>query len=346
VSEYGNANLWVYCNEDSKWWSHCKEDETSAVLAYEQEDAFFNNWYITFCPAFYNPKWNNPLDKIIRAIKERNLDPKVMENWYGAQGATFFHETIHMSQLVSSPQAGDSAYGPKLAYELARNRNTDAAVYNADSWTMTAQAIFAQQEMNLDSPPYPIDYPPQGVTPGNAVDIANQRYLQSVVENVTDFVPEGAGDNPTKPYNVNPDFWEVYGASPPPPPPPPPAPTKEVRILGEYTPGSSSFSWLFFSNDVGNKVECRTDTATAPKEVPFSSTGTTYPEGTWDLDVGNGQHCSYTSENNPGKLVCGDKTIDCVNDAADTDPGNPTANKGEYDCGDKKRQPVFSCGPI
>ncbi|KAN0080642.1 hypothetical protein V8E54_003846 [Elaphomyces granulatus] len=54
----------------------------------------------------------------------------------------------------------DTAYGPEPVYELARQKNTDAAIYNADSWTMTALAIFAQMEFNLSSPPIPLKYHP------------------------------------------------------------------------------------------------------------------------------------------------------------------------------------------
>lgn len=158
MSEYGTANLWVYCNEDSRWWKHC-DDKTAVTFAYEQEDKFFNNWYITFCPAFYDPRWHLSLDEVIQDIKDNRRDANVMENWDRVQAATFFHETMHMSQLVTSPKAGDKVYGPKNTYDLARNRNTDAAVYNAESWMFTAQAIFAQQELGLDYPPYPRDRP-------------------------------------------------------------------------------------------------------------------------------------------------------------------------------------------
>lgn len=42
-SSYGNANLWVYCNEHSFWFEHCYSTDTNAVIAYEKEDPFLNN---------------------------------------------------------------------------------------------------------------------------------------------------------------------------------------------------------------------------------------------------------------------------------------------------------------
>lgn len=178
------------------------------------------------------------------------------------------------------------------------------------------------------------------MTVGNVIETPDFNLETKLIE-VSGIVPEGAGDNPVEPWYVNPDLWEIYGA---PPPPPPPEPTKGLAVLAEYEPGSETFTWLFFGTEYGQPVECRTDTATAPAEAPWSTSGETFPEGLWDLDL-NGEKCQYTSDNKPGTLVCGDKMIPCIDDPADTDPGNPDADKGEYDCGDKKRQPVFICGP-
>jgi hypothetical protein len=68
-SSYGDAYLWVYCNEDSFWFKHCEGTETWAILAYETEDIFFNNWYITFCPTFFNPADVVPFDQKLELIR-------------------------------------------------------------------------------------------------------------------------------------------------------------------------------------------------------------------------------------------------------------------------------------
>ena len=101
------ANLWVYYNEDSFWFSQCTKGDSPpvAVIAYEQEDTYFNNWYITFYPQFYNSSWIIPFQQMESNLKEPNPNPNVMEAYYGPSGtqaATFFQETMHMSQLVTA----------------------------------------------------------------------------------------------------------------------------------------------------------------------------------------------------------------------------------------------------
>jgi len=112
---------------------------------------------------------------------------------------------MHMSQIVTSPKAMDTAYGPEPVYELARQKNTDAAVYNADSWTMTALAIFAQMEFNLSSPPIPLKY-----HPGSNSSLLPPKHLMYVdAGGVTPCgVPAGK-----RPYLVNNTLWEVYTPS-------------------------------------------------------------------------------------------------------------------------------------
>lgn len=210
VSEYGDAYLWVYCNEASRWFKHCKED-TGAILAWEDEDIFFNNWYITICPAFYNPRWAVPFNTIIDRIRNGGDDPSIMESWEDSQAATIFHETMHMSQLVTSPEADDNAYGAEEVYDLARTHNTDGAVYNADSWTMAANAILAQQMFKLQDPPHPKNRAPKGATTGKTRDGPR---LRTVVLKDTGIVPEGAGPREQgKPFNVDLSLWEVYDKS-------------------------------------------------------------------------------------------------------------------------------------
>lgn len=213
-SESGHAYLWVYCNEDSFWFKHCASDpKLGVIVAYENEDLFFNNWYITMCPSFYDSRYIIPLDDLIETFKKEFIDPNVMENWDlgpGSSAALLYHETMHLSQLVTSPQAEDKAYGAKGVYELARQSNTDYAVYNADSWKMAATAIFAQQTFNLASPPHPLAYPPADATTGKVKE-GNADSLRSEVFNVTDFTPEGAGVREQgQPFKVDTNLWEIY----------------------------------------------------------------------------------------------------------------------------------------
>ncbi|KAF2036387.1 hypothetical protein EK21DRAFT_84076 [Setomelanomma holmii] len=164
VSEYGHAYLWIYCNEDSFWFSVAKRQA---------------HWYTN----------NNP----------------------ASQSATFFHETMHMSQLVTSPRAGDKARGGQAVYELARSGNTDYAVYNADSWQVTATAIIAQKAFNLEHPPYPVYYPPPGVTI-DASNVPKEEEPETVVAELgPGLFPQGAGPREKhKPFHVDLDIWEIY----------------------------------------------------------------------------------------------------------------------------------------
>ena len=251
-SETGNANLWVYCNEDSFWFGHCTKGDnpTRAIIAYEYEDNFFNNWYITFCPQFYNSSWTIPFQTMKKDLQNSNPTSGAMESYEGppgTQGYTFFHETMHMSQLVTSPQAVDKAYGAKDVYDLARNSNTDAAVYNADSWSMVALAIWAQKIFNLADPPKPEEYlTPAQTEPANENEMFDTIYIDSA-----GVVPQGASAVPAgQDYFVDTTLWEIQdpaGGPPPPQPSPstvssaPPTSTISATPPPAYATGVCSF---------------------------------------------------------------------------------------------------------
>ena len=211
-STYGNANLWVYCNEDSFWFKHCTySPTTSAIIAYDDEDLFFNNWYITFCPQFFDNLWEASLSEKIALIKRNGQNPQIMETVNsspGIQAAVFLHESFHMSQIVTSPGAVDYAYGAENVYKLADSRNTDAAVYNADSWKMTAEAIWAQDYFNLNGPPVP-----RAHYSGSTVEASlnDTLAIDVMYVNLGPVVPQGASPVPAEQaYYVDPSIWQVY----------------------------------------------------------------------------------------------------------------------------------------
>jgi hypothetical protein len=126
-------------------------------------------------------------------------------------------------------------------------------------------------------------------------------------------------------------------------PQPPTDPTKALDILAEFVPGASTLDWQFFTTDYRKKVECRSDWVYHENREWATDSPTTYPGGTFNLRLFD-EDCQYkNSGDNAGKLFCGDKTIDCVDDPADKNPSDPNADKGSYQCGDKWRQPVFTC---
>ena len=226
-SSTGNANLWVYCNDDSFWWSLCTKGDNPnvAVIAFEQEDKFFNNWYITFCPQFYNSTWEIPFQQKVSDLKESNPYPNVMESYYGPPGTQadiFFHETMHMSQLVTAPQATDKVYGPLNVYNLAKNNNIESSLYNADSWTVTALSIWAQQTFNLASPPLPaaIISPPPPLPANEPSD--EDVYPNVIYVDAAAVVPQGASAVPAgSSYFVDPTLWEIQNPAGGPAPPQP-----------------------------------------------------------------------------------------------------------------------------
>jgi hypothetical protein len=95
-SSAGDAHLWVYCNEDSFWYKHCEDSKTDALIAYEQEDSYFNNWYITFCPQFFDPNFEVSLDDVLKKVREENRPPGTFDVYEQptSQALTFFHETM------------------------------------------------------------------------------------------------------------------------------------------------------------------------------------------------------------------------------------------------------------
>ena len=233
-SSTGTANLWVYCNEDSFWFHHCTKGDNppSAVIAYEDEASFTNNWYITFCPQYYNSSWTIPFQQMVSNLKNANPYPNMMETYYGppgTQAAVFFHETMHMGQLVTAPKAWDSGYGPLNVYNLAKNKNIESTLYNADSWTITALAIWAQQTFNLASPPQPVEIlnPP---TPLPANEPSDEDIYQDVIYvDAAAVIPQGASAVPIgSSYFVDPTLWEIQNpAGGPAPPQPTPSTTIE-----------------------------------------------------------------------------------------------------------------------
>ncbi|KAI4635690.1 uncharacterized protein J4E87_000645 [Alternaria ethzedia] len=127
--------------------------------------------------------------------------------------------------------------------------------------------------------------------------------------------------------------------------PEPTGPTKQLAVLGAYVPGAPTMDWLFLEADFEKGVECREDFLRPFETVPWDESGTTYPGGTKELDLEiDGEVCEYRNDgDDPGALWCGERVIGCVNDPADKDPNDVNAEKGEYQCGDYTRQPVFVC---
>jgi hypothetical protein len=138
---------------------------------------------------------------------------------------------------------------------------------------------------------------------------------------------------------------------------PDPGPVKQNKLLAvladwykdpESLEDYSKVNWLFFATDVGTDVECRQDPLTSREDtvdVLGDEDHTFYPGGTFDLEMpGFDGVCQYKNDgDDTGRLFCPGQEITCVDDPRDTNPSDPNAEKGDYECGDKRRDPVFIC---
>ncbi|KAF2112801.1 hypothetical protein BDV96DRAFT_649034 [Lophiotrema nucula] len=137
----------------------------------------------------------------------------------------------------------------------------------------------------------------------------------------------------------------------PTPEPTPTGPTKQLAVVAAFVPGAPTMDWLFLTADYEKGVECREDFLRPVDTVPWDTSGTTaedgstFPGGTRDLDLEiDGQKCQYKNDgDDPGALWCGERIIGCKDDPADKDPNDSSSDKGNYQCGDYTRQPVFVC---
>jgi hypothetical protein len=137
----------------------------------------------------------------------------------------------------------------------------------------------------------------------------------------------------------------------PQPEPEPTGPTKQLAVVSTFVIGAPTLDWLFLEADYQQGVECRTDYLRPFDTEPWdfsgngAQDGSTFPGGTRELDLTiDGQKCEYRNDgDDAGALWCGERVIGCMNDPADKDPNDSTADKGNYMCGDYTRQPVFVC---
>lgn len=143
------------------------------------------------------------------------------------------------------------------------------------------------------------------------------------------------------------------GQDSPPPEDPPKGPTKALGIVADFMTqlksleGMAAFNkldWQFFATEYGKTVDCRTDPVYhEERDIDRTKTATWFPGGAFKLKL-FGEDCQYkNSGDNPGRLFCGSREIECKDDPADKNPLDLKTKKGNYECGDKTRQPVFTC---
>lgn len=158
---------YIYCDEkESKSgldWCDPNGSQQGQVIAYTWDDLgwFWSNHYVVLCPLFFGLEKSNDLSQQIEAANGRPWKQSVIDNFIDSPGATYFHETYHWGDTVSVPKTNSPAkdhpevYPPQDVYDLARNKNTDEASLNAESYTLAATAMYIQQVFHLNDPPTP-----------------------------------------------------------------------------------------------------------------------------------------------------------------------------------------------
>lgn len=209
-----NSNLYIYCNEDSRWSTGCKHNETHAILAYEEDSSITSNFYITFCPPFYTQYgWLTPLSTILQQIRRGQFNKGVINPLGLAQAGTMLHEMFHMGNIVSQPRTNDLAYGAEDVWNLAKTGGAAKAYNNADSFTFAALAVFAQQQFGLADPPVPAAFYTGGAS-GQANEVAITHSLTDQVIAIAADEPKPLGVAAAGSFDVDTDYWEVQSFGP------------------------------------------------------------------------------------------------------------------------------------
>lgn len=119
---------------------------------------------------------------------------------------------------------------------------------------------------------------------------------------------------------------------------------RDPKLLDDYT----KLNWVFFATNIGTGIDCRKDWLTSREvtvDTLHNGNQTFFPNGTFNLQMpGFDKKCEYTNDgDSQGKFSCPGQEIECKDDPHNKNPSDPKGDKGDYDCGDKIRQPVFIC---
>lgn len=123
----------------------------------DESRIFWKNHYTVFCPLFFK---RDSMDVNLSKVGGNTNEQQIMENFWGNQGYTFFHESYHYGGTVSQPRTADYCYGAEACWEMAadRKRSTGYAYMTADSYSLMAMAMYAQQYFKTPHPPVPRRY--------------------------------------------------------------------------------------------------------------------------------------------------------------------------------------------
>ena len=117
-------------------------------------------------------------------------------------------------------------------------------------------------------------------------------------------------------------------------------------LIGGGKHGSwASTTWKFFATEYGQAIGCRTDTVQDERNTRQDVSKQMFPLGVYGFEL-FGERCEYRNNgHNPGRLLCGNKNIECTVDPRSTNPPKPNADAmGNYLCEGKfLRHSMFTC---
>jgi hypothetical protein len=150
-------------SENFLWWcnDHPNEDRCSDEEGEEFTDAQLGarTWYrddqdfgqdkehviniqhVVFCPMWFEAE---SLVKQIARYKDDEAEQKFIENFESNAGVYMLHEIYHW-RVVGSPPIVDYAYGAENSINLAREKGTEFAYGNSDSYTLDALHLYMMQ---------------------------------------------------------------------------------------------------------------------------------------------------------------------------------------------------------
>ena len=77
---------------------------------------FWSNHYTLFCPKFWNM---DSMSVSLSRVANNKNEQMIMDNYWGNQGYTLFHETYHYKNTVSQPRTADWCYKADACWEMA-----------------------------------------------------------------------------------------------------------------------------------------------------------------------------------------------------------------------------------
>ncbi|EPE26472.1 Metalloproteases (zincins), catalytic [Glarea lozoyensis ATCC 20868] len=169
----GLARLFGGIQEDSEnfvWWCNdhptedrCSDEEgedTDALLGArtwyledqdfgQDEDHVINIQHVVFCPQWFDTE---TLGEQISRYKDDKEEQQFITNFESNAGVFMLHEIYHWKAVASKPII-DYAYGVEDSIKLAREKGTELAFANSDSYTLDALNIYIQQAFGLVTDP-------------------------------------------------------------------------------------------------------------------------------------------------------------------------------------------------